>query len=61
MIYNEETHYQTGEPKKCGECNSTEFTYITKDSIGYTVCEQEVVCKKCNNYLAYWSYGHWEV
>jgi len=61
MIYDPKTHYETGEPKLCGKCGSKNFKYTAVDSIGYQVCEQEVHCKDCGNYLAYWAYGHWEV
>jgi hypothetical protein len=46
-------------PKKCRYCRNKEFNEIIIDKINSEICEKMVICTKCNNFVGYWSYGHW--
>ena len=45
---------------KCPECGSSDFEWITTDSMEWIVMEAAIVCEKCETYVNYWAHGIYE-
>ena len=48
-------------PKTCMYCGNKKFYHKTIDSIGYTITEEKILCKNCDEMVGYWAYGHYKI
>ena len=48
-----------GDIIKCSECGSTHLTEIVTAKIDNTICEADIYCMNCANYVGYWAYGNY--
>ena len=49
-----------GRPLKC-QCGNEELEDVNHAYENLFVVEYDVKCKKCENIVGYWIYGHWDI
>ena len=47
-------------PKMCTTCDSLNVKETAIDWIDHTVCEKNIFCGDCGQYLGLWAYGNYE-
>ena len=53
--------HKDGAPKKCINCDNTDFNKINIYKEDYYVVEFQMECSKCKTVNGHWGYGYWQI